>query len=62
MIAQFPEILQRLEDMLLFPFLWFGGLDSVLGVVESLRLGEVVIEVLLHLGQFAIVILNDLGR
>ena len=65
MIAKFPEILQRLEDVLLA-----GGrfcfcarrLDCGRRGAVGVRLCELVIQILLHIRELAIVILDDLWR
>ena len=65
MIAQFPKVLQRLEDMLLALAARAGTAavsspDGTFGICASIRLGEVVVHVLLQLREFAVVVLDNL--
>lgn len=62
-IAQFPKVLQRLEDVLLITLAaLIRSTYNILRGCMGVRLREIVVHVLLDVGKFAIIVLDDLRR
>ncbi len=59
-VAELPEVLQRLEDVLLLPVLLLVRPDDVVDLHLRARLREVVVQELLQLRQLTVVVLNNL--
>jgi len=61
MVAEFPKVLKRLEDVSLsFPS--SVALDDLSDFVDGSRVRKVVVELLLDVREVAVVVLDDLGR
>ena len=62
-IAELAKVLQRLEYMLLVALLTLiGRAHNVLSGCMGVRFGEVVVHILLHFRELAVVVLYDFGR
>jgi hypothetical protein len=60
-VAQLAQILERLEDVLL-SIVRLGRLHLCLDRLSCLRIAEFVVKLLLDVGEFAVVVLDDLRR